>query len=146
MEKKWCQTKVVLLTCASTAKTTIGCICFGLQKRNERNFEVNRRLVFPTRRIGKGHAGASKFCSVMNMPPPQKSKKSSHVIAKHAKTCCCEKHESSWKSSVCFEKKNEDGTNPINCGVSCDGTWQQGGNSSLNKCVSVMLIDSREGS
>ena len=62
------------------------------------------------RRIGKGHAGASKFCSVMNMPPPPRPKyfkKSSRVIAKHAKTVA-KKSMKAAEKEVCVLQQNED--------------------------------------
>ena len=85
-------------------------------------------------RIGKGHVGASKFCSVMNMPPPPRPKsfkKSSRVIAMHAKTVAKKSMKAAAKE-VCVLQQNEDvdGTNPVNCGISCDGTWQRRGHSS----------------
>ena len=39
------------------AKTAVGIICFGLLSEQKKNFEVNKRLVYGMRRIGKGHAG-----------------------------------------------------------------------------------------
>ena len=79
----------------------------------------------------------------MNIPQPQRPKsfkKSSHVIAKHANTVAVKSMKAAAKE-VCVLKKSEDGTNAINCGVSCDGTWQRRGHSSLNECFSGMLID-----
>lgn len=129
------------LTCQNCAWMHL----FWTSKRKEKSFEVNRRLVYGMRRIGKGHSGASKFCSVMNMPPPPRAKsfkKSSHVIAKHAKTVAMNSMKAA-AEEVCSLKGNEDadGTDPVNCGISCDGTWQRRGHSSLNGCVTVMSID-----
>ena len=31
---------------------------------------MNRRFVYGMRTLGKGQAGAKKFCPLMNMPPP----------------------------------------------------------------------------
>ncbi|CAB4025911.1 Hypothetical predicted protein [Paramuricea clavata] len=74
------------------------------------------------RMIGKGHAGASKVCSVMNMPPPpprpKSFKKSSRVVAKHAKTVAKKSMKATAKE-VCVLQQSEDvdGTNPVNCGI-----------------------------
>ena len=81
----------------------------------------------------------------MNMPPPPRAKsfkKSSHAIAKHAKTIAMNSMKAA-AEKVCSLKRNEDadGTDPVNCDISCDGTWQRGGHSSLNGCVTVMSID-----
>ena len=53
-------------------------------KKQTQSFEVNRRLVYAMRSLGKGHSGAKKFCILMNMPPPSAAKpfsKSSRTIA-----------------------------------------------------------------
>ena len=43
---------------------------FYTSKQQKKSFEVNRLIVYSTRTLGKGHTGAKKFCSLMNMPPP----------------------------------------------------------------------------
>ena len=43
---------------------------FCSSKKQGKSFEVNRRLVYSMRSLGKGHSGAKKFCILMNMPPP----------------------------------------------------------------------------
>ena len=95
---------------------------FWTSKRKEKSFEVNRHLVYGMQRIGKGHSGASKFCSIMNMPLPPRAKsfkKSCHVIAKHAKTVAMNSMKAA-AEEVCRLKGNEDadGTDPVNCGIS----------------------------
>ena len=82
---------------------------FWSPKRKEKNVEVSRRVVYRMQRIGKGHSGASKFCSVMNMPTPPRAKsfkKSSHVIAKHAKTVFMNSMKAA-ANDVCGLKGNE---------------------------------------
>ncbi|CAB4000502.1 Hypothetical predicted protein [Paramuricea clavata] len=80
--------------------------------------------------IGKGHAGASKVCSVMNMPPPPRPKsfgKSSCVITKHANTVAKKSMRAATKE-VCVLQQSEDvdGTNPVNCGsVSTHGDFDE---------------------
>ena len=61
---------------------------FCTSKKQGKSFEVNRRLVYGMRTLGKGYAGARKFCSVMNMPPPPTEKaflSNSRVIGRHIK-------------------------------------------------------------
>ena len=63
-------------------------LTFFTSKKQEKCFEVNRRVVSAMRSIGKGHSGAKKFCAYMNMPPPSKPKpfqKNSKTITKHVK-------------------------------------------------------------
>lgn len=43
---------------------------FYTSKKQGKSFEINWRLVYGMRTLGKGYAGARKFCSVRNMPPP----------------------------------------------------------------------------
>ena len=62
---------------------------FHSSKKQTRSFEVNRRLVYTMRWLGKGHAGAKKFYTLMNMPPPSAAKpfkKSGNTITKAIKT------------------------------------------------------------
>ena len=42
---------------------------FCSSKKQGKSFEVNRRLVYSMRSLGKGQSGAKKFCTLMNMPP-----------------------------------------------------------------------------
>ncbi|CAB4005788.1 Hypothetical predicted protein [Paramuricea clavata] len=70
------------------------------------------------RMIDNGHAGASKVCSVMNMTPPPRPKsfkKSSHVIAKHAKTVA--------KKSMKAAAKEVDGSDVFTSSVVTDRTY-----------------------
>ena len=98
------------------------------------------------RRIGKGHAGASKFCSVMNMPSPLTAKsfrRSSRAISTQVKTAAKSCMKSAAKE-VYAKNRNVNNSNdsvPVNCGISCDGTWQRRGHSSLNGCVTVISMD-----
>ncbi|EDO31028.1 predicted protein [Nematostella vectensis] len=39
-------------------------------EKQAKSYEVNRRLVYSMRSLGKGHSGAKRFCTLMNMPPP----------------------------------------------------------------------------
>ena len=62
---------------------------FFSSKEQGQSFEVNGRFVYAMRSIGKGHAGAKKFCALMNTPPPLSEKayiKKSTTIAKCVKT------------------------------------------------------------
>ena len=44
-----------------------------------------------------------------------------------------------------LERLNDStGTEPVNCGVSCDGTWQKRGFSSRNGCVTAISIDTEK--
>ena len=93
---------------------------------------------------GKEHAGAKKFCSLMNMPPPsaaQSYRKASCVIGRHFKCIAKESMKKAGEVKSLKETSSEEGGPIYNCGVSCHGTWQKRGDSSLNGCVTVISID-----
>ena len=89
---------------------------FHSSKKQTRSFEVNRRLVYTMRSLGKGHGGAKKFCG----EPKQLQKKSPAEIR---------------------SAQNVENNDIVNCPVSCDGTWQKRGFSSQNGCVAVISFD-----
>ncbi|XP_032217741.1 uncharacterized protein LOC116601166 [Nematostella vectensis] len=108
-----------------------------------KSFEVNRRLVYAMRTLGKGHAGAKKLCQIMNMPPPTTEKaygKNARVILKHVKTMA-EESMSEASQELKELKGDPESQEPTNCGASFDSTWQRRGYSSLNGCVSAISID-----
>lgn len=79
------------------------------------------------------------------MPPPPAAKNYSKISG--AITSCLPSIAKESMSNAAEEvrdlKKPNDsaGSEPVNCGVSCDGTWQKGGFSSRNGCVTVISID-----
>lgn len=80
------------------------------------------------RTLRKGYAGARKFCTVVNMPPPPIEKaffSNSRVIGRHIK----------------LGEEDFSGTESVNCGISYDDTWQKRGNWSRNGCVTVISMD-----
>ena len=81
---------------AIVAVSTLRLLCehFGWKfslctsRRQGKSYEVNRLLVYGMRTIGKGYAGARKFCAIMNMPSPPTEKAfifNSQVIGRHVK-------------------------------------------------------------
>ena len=115
---------------------------FFTSKKQTKSFEVNRRLIYSMRALGKGHSGAKKFCTLMNMPPPPSARaysKNSKTISKHVKTIA-----NKTMSSAASEIKNLKSTaenDIVDCAVSCDGTWQKRGFSSKNGCITVISMD-----
>ena len=97
------------------------------------------------RTLGKGHTGAKKFCTLMNMPPPPAAK--NHTKISSVITTCVRSIAKDSMSKAAEEVRNLKGQNdsnetePIDCGVSCDGTWQKRGFSSRNGCVTAISID-----
>ena len=116
---------------------------FSSSKKQGKGFEVNRRLVYSMRSLGKGHSGAKKFCTLMSMPPPLVKcayRKESRTIAKKIKGIA----ENNMAEAATEIRNSEStrGNDVVNCGVSCDGTWQKRGFTSLNGCVAVLSIES----
>ena len=118
---------------------------FYTSKQQGKSFEVNRRLVYGMRTLGKGHTGAQKFCTLMNMPPPPAAKnysKISGVITSCLRSIAKESMSNAAEEVRNLKEPNDSaGSEPVNCGVSCDGTWQERGFSSRNGCVTVISID-----
>ena len=89
------------------------------------------------RAIGKGAEAAKKFCGLMDMPaPPRPSAYHRHnkALLKAAKTVA----EETMADGASEIRGNNEGISQ--CSVSCDGTWQKRGYSSLNGCVTVISM------
>lgn len=97
------------------------------------------------RTLGRGHTGAKKFCALMNMPSPPAAKnysKISSVITSCLRFIAKESMRKAAEEVRNLKGLNDSaGTEPGNCGVSCDGTWQKRGFSSRNGCVTTISID-----
>jgi len=104
-------------------------------------FDVNMRMAFAFREIGKGYRSLATFSMFMNMPPP---------ITKnnYGKLCdiMCDAYskvaEASMRKAgveVYSEVNKASSSGDIaDCDVSVDGTWQRRGYSSLNGVVTVL--------
>ena len=97
------------------------------------------------RSLGKGHGGAKKFRTLMNMLPPSAANplsKSSRTIAKQVKDIA---EKSMADTATEIRNQQNPGENEIlNCPVSCDGPWQNRGFSSQNGCVAVISVETRK--
>ncbi|EDO44911.1 predicted protein [Nematostella vectensis] len=115
---------------------------FFTSKKQAKSYEVNRRLVYSMRSLGKGHSGAKRFCTLMNMPPPPTARaysKNSKTISKHIKAIA---NETMKRAAIEIkDQKAASADDIVNCGVSCDGTWQKRGFCSKNGCVTVISMD-----
>ena len=119
---------------------------FCTSKNQGKSFEINRRLVYGMRTLRKGYAGARKFCTVMNIPPLPAEKaflSNSRVIGRHIEVIAKETTKKAGEEVFSLNKKqsNSSRAEPVNCGVSCDSTWQKRGYSSRNGCVTVISTD-----
>ena len=112
---------------------------FYSSKKVKQSFDVNKRLVYAMRSIGQGHASMKRFCALMNMPSPMQFKayRACNIALSKATTTVAMKI----MNDAADEIRGENQGNITQCGVSCDGTWQRRGYSSLNGCVTTLSID-----
>lgn len=128
--RKGLASKLVVLcrTCnKSTSKMTSNIV--------NNSYDVNLKLVYAMRAIGKGRKAAQTFCGLMDLPPPP-SRFSKYIkILLGALTIVS---KTSMKRAV-EETVNICGTRDI--AVAVDGTWQRRGHRSLNGVVSATSLE-----
>ena len=81
------------------------------------------------RTLGHGHSGMEKFMSLMNMPKPMTQNNYDKLVNKIATKSVAE--ETMTDAADDLRKLNVGADNIVDIGVSCDGTWQRRGFSSL---------------
>ena len=112
---------------------------FYSSKPAGKSFDINRRMIYTMRNLGQGYSGIQKFTTYMNMPGPMTVKnfdRSMKFIAKKVE----EVAESSMNKAAA--ELNPSSDDIVDTSVSCDGTWQRRGFSSLNGCFTAMSLDS----
>ncbi|GFW74851.1 uncharacterized protein TNCV_5138301 [Trichonephila clavipes] len=99
-------------------------------------YEVNTRLVYAMRCIGKGREAARMFCGIMNLPPPPtKFSKYNKMLLGATKDVCDATMKDVVKEAV------QENQNIRDIPVAVDGTWQKRGYSSMNGVVTVTSVD-----
>lgn len=99
-------------------------------------YEVNVRLVYALRAIGKGLGFAPIFCGLMNLPkPPTRSDKYLSILLPAVKTVASKIMSEAVSEAV----KENDGCKDL--AVALDGTWQRRGHVSLNGAVTLTSVD-----
>ena len=112
---------------------------FYTSKKVNQFFDINRRLVYAMRAIGQGQSSARRFCALTNLPHPPNPKSygdCNKALANAAKTVAL-----STMKEAGMELHNDVNDEVKPCSVSCDGTWQRRGYSSLNGCVTTISVD-----
>lgn len=107
----------------------------------EKSYDINRRLVYSMRSIGQGYGGIQKFTSLMDMPKPMTQNNYDKIIVK-LKNIVKSVAEETMSDAV--EEIKE--ITPVvddyyDTSISCDGSWQRRGYSSLNGVVTVISMD-----
>ena len=113
---------------------------FHTSKKVQHSFDINKRLVYAMRSMGQGHSSMKRFCAFMNMPPPLHSKAYSACNAALSKAAKAVANET-MEDAATELHDGDDSSQIVKCGVSCDGTWQRRGYSSLNGCVTTLSIE-----
>ncbi|GFX97904.1 uncharacterized protein TNCV_4905551 [Trichonephila clavipes] len=99
-------------------------------------YEVNTRIVYAMRCIGKGAEAARMFCGIMNLlPPPTKFSKYNKMLLGATKDVCDATMKDAVKEAV------QEIQNIRDIPVAVDGTWQKRGYSSMNGVVTVTSVD-----
>lgn len=99
-------------------------------------YEINSRLVYALRTIGKGQTSGTIMCAVLNLPkPPTKFTRYNEVLGKATKTVCTNAMKEAIEKAV----QENDGSRELS--VAVDGTWQKRGHTSNNGVVTVTSVD-----
>lgn len=137
----------------SASALEISCIC-GYKKlfytspkctiKGTKNagFEINKRFVYAMRSCGQGYAGMERFATLINMPKPM-NKNNYNRLAIALKDACKEVAIETMKEAAkhIHKKKSLPDNAIADVAVSCDGSWQRQGFSSLNGFVSAISMD-----
>ncbi|GFY32491.1 uncharacterized protein TNCV_3559991 [Trichonephila clavipes] len=99
-------------------------------------YDVNLRLTYGMRAIGKGGAAARIFCGLMNLPPPPaKFERHNSLFLNVLKTISEDSMNAAVHEAVIANDNNS------NIAVAVDGTWHKRGYSSLNGVVCATSVE-----
>lgn len=141
-----CGEKLRLEVCKrSGLAATMKFVCTGLNCGNERmwhtstkvgnnSFTTNKQFVYAMSCIGKGRAAGEEFCGVMNMNAPCKQKS----WDKHFQSVLHATESVAKESMKAAARQLQNGDKVTDTAVTCDGTWQKRGHSSLHGVVTVL--------
>lgn len=132
--------------CDQSNKSFINCdkVCMpeinneiGL-KQDQTFYDLNLRLVYGLRTVGKGETPAQSICGILNLPaPPSKFKKHEAFLGRICEDLCKQQMKIAVEEAV---NETEDPGSRKLC-VAVDGSWQRRGHVSLNGIVSVTSVD-----
>ncbi|GFU65027.1 uncharacterized protein TNCV_2852291 [Trichonephila clavipes] len=107
-----------------------------VNKKDTKVYEVNTRLAYAMRSVGKGEAAVKVFCGVMNLPSPPKR----FYESLNALNNATEKVAKVSMALAAAETLSFNNGNP-NVLVAIDGTWQKRGHTTLNGVVIAVSVD-----
>ena len=106
-----------------------------------RSFDINKRIFYAMRRMGKGYAGLNFFLTLMNLPPPM-TKSSYHKLSKKIHKAVKSVANRCMQDAVNeIRMLNQSEEVIIDIGISNDGAWQKRGFTSLNGNVATISMD-----
>nr|XP_047137518.1 uncharacterized protein LOC124814020 [Hydra vulgaris] len=106
------------------------------------NFDINNRTVYTMRTLGLGHSGIEMFTTLMNMPKPMTPKNYDKLVLKITNIIEEVAQETMTDAVSDLRLQCQDNNEILDVGVSCDGTWQRRGFSSLNGVFAALSMDS----
>ena len=99
-------------------------------------YEVNLKMVYGMRCIGRGQSGAKTLCGILDLPPqPAKFSNYNNIMEESVRNAC----EASMKKAAHEAVVENGGSTDVT--VAVDGSWQKRGHSSLHGVVSATLFD-----
>ena len=113
---------------------------FYTSKQCNRGYDINCRTVYAMRALGQGHSGMKKFTTLMNMPQPMTQNNYDKLAVKIG-AVAQKVAEDTMFDAVSELRKHANNDEICDIGVSCDGTWQRRGFSSLNGVFSALSMD-----
>lgn len=105
-------------------------------KISKEGYDVNNRLVYAMRCIGKGRCAARTFCAVMNLPPPPAKFEKFYDSLTDALSSACTK-----SMIKAVEEAVSSNDNVRDISVALDGSWQKRGHTSMNGVVTATSMD-----
>ena len=135
-------------TSGSSCQLKISCECgwyhevWSSSKTKHGGFEINKRMVYGARSCGIGYCGLEKLHAILNLPPPLSRSNydtTASSILVSVRDVANESMIAAANEISQLKGKNDDGI--ANCAVSCDGTWQRRGYSSLNGAYVAISMD-----
>lgn len=101
-------------------------------------FDVNLRLAYGLRSIGKGRQAAKVFCGVMNLPPPPtKFARHTDLLGSVIEDVCF----ASMDNAIDEAATANDGDRDLAIAIDGTDTWQKRGHTSLNGVISATSFD-----
>lgn len=94
------------------------------------------------RSIGQDHAGIEKFCAFMNIPKPLAKKNYAKLVNTIALACKKPAQDAMLEAASELKRNHGNKEVVVDTSISCDGSWQRRGFSSLNGFVSAISMDS----